>query len=173
MSSGDDQSVFDELRTVFVVHLESVAMAFADFVTAVKLLRERSVRKLTRVGSQSHGTAFFLDADLVFHDRDDLVGRLVVEFLARSVGDSCNIARVLDHGDLQLTVPEKWNLFFSSDFNGFDFTFDPTFTEPARNQKSLSRAQSLQRFWLAFAQCFAVDVIEFNLGIVRKPAVNQ
>ena len=151
---ADDQAGVFELRAIAVVELVAMAMAFADDVLAVQLVRERAGLDALVLQAQAHRAAevAFLAAafDIAggrapFGDQADhrMFAALVV-LGGVGVGQVQHVARVIDHRRLHAVADaEVRDAVFARVTRGQHLALEAAIAEAARHEDAVDAFQRL------------------------------
>ena len=123
------------------------------------------------VCTEAHGAALFGDVALTFHEVDDWMRRLGIEFKRVRTGESEGVSGVLDRHDLQTEAKaEARNVMFSRHRRSRDLAFHTTLAKAAGNDDAVERTNSFSEETLDF---FGLDPVDLDVGEVVDSSVVQ
>ena len=145
-------------------------MAFLNVLFAVGFVCFAAFLQYAFVCAQTHGASHVGDGLLLFHDVDDVMGRLFVHFARIGVGVSQHVAGKLDGHALHAQADaEGGDIVSAGVFDSYEFTGDASFSETRSDEYA---GLAFQCFgYVVFGQLFAVDKVNFYFAVIVCPGL--
>lgn len=169
----DDQAFGFELLAVVGVEFETMAMALGDVIDImVELCRLGSCKEDRFTGAKAHVVAHGGEFFLLFLQADHGMRCVFVELGGVSIGETADIARKLDGGDLHAEADaEIRNVVFTRILGGINFAFDATITESTGNEDAIDVTDDLGGDLVLHG--LGIDLHDLHFGIVRGTGMDE
>src|SRR5210317_466064 len=138
INSGKDQTAFFQRFAVGVIELETMTMALTDIFLAINSACQSLLLQGAGISPKPHCAAFTLDLLLTFHNVNDRVLGVFLEFTGISFLDFTDRTRKLDHGHLHTKADAKeGDLVFPGMSNRSNLPLAATLAETTRDQDTV------------------------------------
>ena len=163
---SDDESGILQLLTIGGIEFVAMTMALVNRFGLVVNLEGFGVREDDGfTGAETHGGAHVGDALLLFLQTDDGMSGFFVEFGRVGFGESADVSRVFDGGNLHAEADsEVGYLVFAGVLCGDDFTFDTAIAKSSRDEDAIDLSDDF--FSGCFLEVLGIDLDNFDFGIV-------
>ena len=150
-----------------------MAVTLGDAIgIVVELCGLRSGKEDGLAGTKAHVVAHGGEFFLLFLQADYRIRCFFVELGGVGIGESADIARELDRGDLHAeTDAEIRDVVFAGILGGIDFALDAAITETTGNEDAIDVADDFRGD--LFFHGFGIDLHDLYFGIVRGSCVDE